>query len=153
MLEKDIENDVVQWARDRKFLTPKVRFVENGYPDRLFISPLGHTIFIEFKKPGKKPERIQFYRIEQLRLRHIPAYWADTYVEAINILKAALEPEELPEASHPPATVTSIGRSAAGPGIGEDVCCPGGDKDPPGDESNQGSSGCCPSSTDDPNVA
>lgn len=153
LLEKDIEGSVVKWAIEHGFLAPKVRFVEIGYPDRLFISPQGHTIFIEFKRPGKRPEVIQNFRIQQLRKRNIPAYWADTYVEAINILKAALEPEKLPDTSHSPAIVTSIRRAISGPGIGEDIHCPGGDKDFEGERTDSLCSGSGAVETDDGDVA
>lgn len=90
-LEVDIEDAVVTWAKKRKFLTPKVKFVEAGYPDRLFVSPYGHTIFIEFKKPGEEPSPIQYHRLEELRKRGVPATWCDNVHEAIGILNAALE--------------------------------------------------------------
>src|SRR5256885_6943041 len=91
LLEREIENKVITWARKRGFLTPKVKFVEAGYPDRLFLSPRGHTIFIEFKVPGAKPDLIQFHRIKELRARNIPAFWVDSEFEAIRILQAAME--------------------------------------------------------------
>lgn len=153
MLEKNIEGSVVKWAKERGFLTPKVRFVEVGYPDRLFISPKGHTIFIEFKVPGKRPDPIQYYRLEQLRQRNIPAYWADTYVESINILKAALEPEELSEASHTPAVVASIRRAISRSRSGQDVDGPRYDKDSEAEVFDQGSACGGPITPDDDNVA
>lgn len=90
-LEVQIEDKVMKWAKREGFLTPKVKFVESGYPDRLFISPFGHTIFIEFKKPGEFPTPIQLHRIEQLTKRGVPALWVDSVLEGINVLKAALE--------------------------------------------------------------
>ena len=101
ILEREIEGKVVTWARKHGFLTTKVKFVEVGYPDRLFISPFGHTIFIEFKVLGGKPDRIQAHRISELRTRHIPAFCCDTELDALNILKAALEPPSLPGESDP----------------------------------------------------
>ena len=96
VLEKDIEIPVCNWAKKHGFLTPKVKFAEAGWPDRLFISPIGHTIFIEFKRPPFKPDRLQEYRLAQLRQRGIPAYWVDSIIEGINILKAAVEPARIP---------------------------------------------------------
>lgn len=152
-LEKDIEEKVKNWAEKHNFLVVKVRFAVVGYPDRLFISPSGHTIFIEFKRPGEVPEPIQSYRIRTLKARNIPAYWTDNYVGAISILRAALDKdtldtEELPEKSNPSAVVTSIRRAIPRPGIGEDVHCPGGDKDSTIQSSNTENSDHCPPESD-----
>lgn len=119
MLEKDIEERVVRWAKDNKFIVGKVRFAENGWPDRLFLSPFGHTIFIEFKKPGERPDPLQWYRIQQLQARGIPAKWTDNYVEAISILKEALVPVSVPEESNPATAESSGSRVVPGPGIGK----------------------------------
>lgn len=94
-LEVDIEDKVVKWAQKHKFLTPKVKFMEAGYPDRMFVSPQGHTIFIEFKRPGQKPTPIQEHRLNELQKRGIPATWCDSVLEAITILQSALEQEPL----------------------------------------------------------
>jgi hypothetical protein len=120
-LEVNIENEVVAWAKKKGFLTPKVRFVEVGYPDRLFLSPKGHTIFIEFKRPGKRPEPIQAYRINELARRGIPAFWCDTVHGALTILAAALEPEVVPRASDSDALGASISRIVSGSRTGQDV--------------------------------
>lgn len=120
-LEKDIEQVVVNWALKHGFLAPKVKFSEAGWPDRLFISPIGHTIFIEFKRPGYKPDPLQEFRLDQLRKRGIPAAWTDNTVEGINILKAAVEPARLPDPSDSVATFPSRSGSVLGPGSGEDV--------------------------------
>lgn len=65
LLEKDIENAVCKYARDRykmkaeKFTSPGRRAV----PDRLFTvscnHPGGFMFFCEFKAPGKKPTEKQ----------------------------------------------------------------------------------------------
>lgn len=134
MLERDIENNVVEWAKKRGFLTPKVKFVENGWPDRLFISPKGHTIFIEMKRPMKTPEPLQEYRLSELRRRGIPAYWCDTYIQAINILRAALEPEGVSEASRQALAESSISRLVPRSGVGKNFSCPSCSEDIEGKE-------------------
>lgn len=121
VLEKSIEDIVVMWARKNGFLAPKVTFAEAGWPDRLFISPLGHTIFIEFKRPGYRPDPLQEYRLEALRRRSIPAYWCDNTVEGINILKAAVEPARLPDTSDKAPVVPIRSGAILGSGTGEDV--------------------------------
>lgn len=129
VLEKEIEDRVVQWAKKHGFLTPKVKFVEAGWPDRLFISPQGHMIFIEFKVPGQVPDMLQEYRLEQLRQRGITATWCDSSLEALVVLKAALEPTPVPGASNTadafPIGSGPISRSR----IGEDLYLSGGPQD------------------------
>ena len=69
LLEKDIENAVCKYARDRykmkaeKFTSPGQRAV----PDRLFSAPNGFAFFIEFKAPGKKPTEKQLRDHEERR--------------------------------------------------------------------------------------
>jgi hypothetical protein len=119
LLEKSIEDKVVKWARTAGWLALKVNFVEKGFPDRLFIYR-GHTIFLEFKKPGEKPEALQEFRIAELQRQGIPAFWVDNAITAISFLKAAMEPSPVPGASHKDATVSSIRRAVPRPGTGKD---------------------------------
>lgn len=116
ILEKDIEGAVVLFAKLNGFLCPKVQFAEAGWPDRLFLSPTGHTIFIEFKRPGEKPVPLQTYRIEELRKRGIPAFWCDSTAAGIGILTAALDAARLPAASDKVAPQPSGSSPIPGPG-------------------------------------
>lgn len=137
-LEVNIEDKVVVWAKRHKFLTPKVKFVEAGYPDRLFISPSGHTIFMEFKRPGEVPSAIQEHRINELQKRGIPATWCDSVHEGIGILKVALETilgaPSLSEEGDSPAVVTGVSRALFGSGPREDLYRPGGFQDTEGEK-------------------
>lgn len=121
VLEKNIEQTVVDWAKEHGFLALKVKFVDNGYPDRLFISPSGHTIFIEFKRPGEQPRPLQSYRIAELVKRGIPATWTNSAVEGINILRAALESSRLPDESNSYAAGSSSGGVISGPWTGKNI--------------------------------
>jgi hypothetical protein len=125
MLEIDIEEKVMKWAKREGFLTPKVKFVEAGYPDRLFISPFGHTIFMEFKRPGEEPEPIQYHRLEQLTKRGIPAVWVDSVLEGINVLKASLEASSISNEGDTTTPLPGVGRPLLGSGAGEDINCSG----------------------------
>lgn len=146
LLEKDaVEAPIVKWAKAHKFLVVKVRFVENGYPDRLFISPFGHTIFIEMKRLGEEPEPLQRYRLKELQRRGIPAYWVDNSLAGITILQAALEPETLPRERDQDASVSSIRGLIVGSGTREDVDGPSYDKDPTEPEPDQ----VCPDNSSD----
>lgn len=159
MLESEIEGRVVTWAKKHNFLVVKVRFVDVGYPDRLFISPKGHTIFIEFKSPGEKPEPIQFYRLRILNQRNIPAYWTDNYVGAINILKAALEPEDglesqaVSDQSDQTSVRASVSRLIPRPRLGEDIDGPRYDKDSQRERTHTEGFDCGAPSGDDGDMA
>jgi hypothetical protein len=118
-LESAIENTVCDWALRHGFLALKVKFVEAGYPDRLFISPFGHTIFIEFKRPGEIPEPIQLYRIGQLQSHGIPAFWSDNVVESISYLQAAVGSSRLPEKSDKTTSKSGGRRVVSGPWSGK----------------------------------
>lgn len=146
VLEKVDENYVVEWAEKRKFICLKIRFGVRGYPDRLFISPTGHTIFMEFKRAGLKKtfeqkERLQAYRLMELQSRGIPAFIVDSRIEAINILKAALESTSI-STSCDTAVAGAIRRGATfGPRPRENVVLLGRDKDPPGKGAGKKDSG------------
>jgi hypothetical protein len=88
MLEKQIEAKVVAWARKNnwlayKFTSPNHRSV----PDRLFISPSGTVVFIEFKQRGNGPTALQERELELLRGHGITATWQDNADEAIRFLQ------------------------------------------------------------------
>jgi hypothetical protein len=141
-LEKVDEDYVVRWAEERHFICLKVKVGVKGYPDRLFLSPYGHTIFIEFKRRGLKAnfaqkERLQAYRIKELQRRGIPAFVVDTRLEALNILKAALEPTPLPDGSAEVDDEPSRSGPIPGPRTGENVVLLGGNKNPTREEINK----------------
>lgn len=54
MLEKDIEKKVVEWCKKNCIFQQKL-LGKKGMPDRIFYLPHGIVIFIEFKRPRKKP--------------------------------------------------------------------------------------------------
>ncbi len=121
LLERDVENKVCIWAMQQGFICLKMRLVEDGWPDRLFISPSGHTIFMEFKRLGEKPRKLQNYRLQQLQSRGVPAFWVDNELTAVSILKEALESAPVPGASDQNASVSSIRGPVPGPRSGQDL--------------------------------
>lgn len=121
MLEKEIELPVVKWAQKHGFLTPKVKFQEAGWPDRLFISPHGHVIFIEFKRPGEKPDPLQDHRLAVLRSHGIPAFWVDDVNAGVHILQTALESQAVPAQSDKASVGASVRRLIPRPRPGKDV--------------------------------
>ena len=87
MLEADIEQAAVDWATARGWESIKFTPRGNrGWPDRIFISLCGLHVWIEFKKPGETPRKLQAYRIKQLRKRAVNAHWTDSLNEAKEIL-------------------------------------------------------------------
>lgn len=69
---KKRERDVEAWLRKQieklggkalKFSSPG----NNGVPDRIAILPGGRIWFIELKKDGKEPSKLQKWQAEQLR--------------------------------------------------------------------------------------
>ena len=56
MLEKQIEQKVCDYAKDRGLLVYKFTSpARAAVPDRMFVVPSGKVFFIEFKASGKKP--------------------------------------------------------------------------------------------------
>ena len=88
VLEADIEKKVVDWAEARGWEVIKMNIQGNrGYPDRLFISLIGIHVWIELKKRGETPRKLQAYRIRKLQKRAVNAHWCDNVAEAKEILK------------------------------------------------------------------
>jgi hypothetical protein len=72
MLEKEIENIVVTYAKSKGFLAYKFNSPANrSVPDRMFISPTGTIGFIEFKQKGKKLTKLQQHTCNELNNRNI----------------------------------------------------------------------------------
>jgi len=85
MLESAIEKKVCDYARKHgwlvyKFTSPQHR----GVPDRIFISPGGSILFVEFKAPGKKPTPLQERELKKLEDHGCDAMWFDDADKAIS---------------------------------------------------------------------
>jgi hypothetical protein len=80
MLEKEIERKVVNYAKTKDFLAYKFTSPSNrSVPDRLFISPTGGIFFIEFKRKGKIPTKLQESTFKMLTGRGITVEVIDDY--------------------------------------------------------------------------
>ena len=56
MLEKQIEEKVCDYAREKRMLAYKFTSpARAAVPDRLFVTPSGKVFFAEFKRKGQKP--------------------------------------------------------------------------------------------------
>jgi hypothetical protein len=59
-LEKDIERPFVKEARNRRLFCIKMNIVgQRGLPDRMILGPNRLIFFVEFKRPGGKPRKLQ----------------------------------------------------------------------------------------------
>ena len=88
MKESDIESRVCYYAKTRydmltdKFTSPNRRSV----PDRIFNAHNGHTFFIEFKAPGRKPTAQQLRDHQRRRARGHHVYVVDSLETGIKII-------------------------------------------------------------------
>ena len=72
MLEREIEKKVTDYAKNKNFLAYKFTSPSNkSVPDRLFISPTGNIFFVEFKRKGKLPTKLQNYTINNMLSRGV----------------------------------------------------------------------------------
>ena len=60
--------------------------VGGGFPDRLIILKKGRILFLEVKRPGKKPTALQYHWIKKLREYGLNADWADSLDRAKEII-------------------------------------------------------------------
>lgn len=92
ILESKIERDASDYAESIGYISLKINVVgQRGWPDHLFINPHGHHVWIEFKKTGETPSKLQEHRLKQLREQGAEAHWTDNYTEACEILDASLD--------------------------------------------------------------
>lgn len=88
MLEAKIEDDVVRWAKKSGWIILKLNNPwSKGWPDRLFISPEGDHVYIEFKKPGGRVRKLQKVRAAHLIRNGCQVYLCDNVDSAIQVLR------------------------------------------------------------------
>lgn len=78
MLEKEIEKKCKAIAKKAgwisyKFTSPQQR----GVPDQLFIRA-GVVIFVEFKREGEKPSKLQIKTINEMRAKGVTVFVVDS---------------------------------------------------------------------------
>lgn len=69
---KILETDIEEWVVDQAALlgVPSLKLNlkgNRGWPDRIFLIPGGRPLFIEFKRPGEEPRKLQQQRHRILR--------------------------------------------------------------------------------------
>jgi len=86
-LEKQIENEVVRYARARGIIAAKMTIPgQKGWPDHMFLAENETVLFIEFKRPGKAPYSIQEKRINKLRSRGYSVHVVDSASDGIWVI-------------------------------------------------------------------
>jgi hypothetical protein len=80
--ELNLEDYLGEEVKRRKGFTVKLGW--DGLPDRLIVIPRNRIGFLELKKAGKTPSRIQRWWIERLTRMGCVAGWADTR-EGVNL--------------------------------------------------------------------
>jgi len=86
MTEAQLERKVVEFCHEYKLLTYKFSSpAHRGVPDRVILYH-GRALFLELKRPGKKPTKLQERELGQLRASGCAADWADNLETARNII-------------------------------------------------------------------
>lgn len=91
-LEKDIENDFVEYALQRGCRAWKLFWLNRkGFPDRTVLMPGGRVIFMEFKRRGNRQSPHQDKVQQILEGLGFDWYTPYTFQEAKDILDAYLD--------------------------------------------------------------
>lgn len=78
MLEKIIEAKVNAYAQSKGFLVYKFTSpARRAVPDRIYISPKGTVVFVEFKRQGQKPTPPQEREHHRLRMQNVEVFVID----------------------------------------------------------------------------
>ena len=85
-LESKVEGNFVDYVVRDGNLSLKYE-LRAGDPDQLVLLQKGNHFFIEFKREGEEPRKLQWYRIKELRRMGHAVYWTDDYEEALAIYK------------------------------------------------------------------
>lgn len=74
-LESKFEQEFNQWVKEHGGLSIKMPAnVYTGIPDRMVLHE-GRTAFIELKRDGEKPRKIQQFWLDTLRRHGFVAFW------------------------------------------------------------------------------
>lgn len=97
ILESSLEGKASKYAEKIGYISLKVTVAaQRGWPDHLYINRHGHHVWIEFKKLGEKPSKLQNHRLKQLTERGVTATWSDDWDTTKDILDANVDTPRLP---------------------------------------------------------
>lgn len=87
-MKKNIEHDVSRYASINGFLAYKFKPIFNNNQEKLnaFVSPQGHTLYIQFKNPYSSLQGLQQRAIDQFNQRHCLVYVVDSVEKGIDII-------------------------------------------------------------------
>lgn len=93
-----IETKVTNWAKKHGIPSIKLELGHDaGWPDRMFLIPGGRPVFIEFKRKGEKPRKLQEHRHKTLRGLGYYVYSYDSVGESVITLRYHLGTARLSE--------------------------------------------------------
>lgn len=123
--------------KEEGWLVEKVRFLNAGYMDRIYIHLSGVVVWMEFKRPGKGLDPLQEIRRRDLEERHQFVAWADNSDDAVYFCRAALVASGVPSGRYQNATPTRCSSFIPGPWPWKDLIGPSGPEDPQSSYVNQ----------------
>lgn len=89
MLEKQVEQYLTKQVKSFGGLSLKLTSII-GIPDRLVLLPGGRCVFVELKRPGEKPRKVQMLRMKQLRKLGFKTDVADSYESIDELLSEVM---------------------------------------------------------------
>lgn len=124
VLESTVERRVVKYAKSADMLVFKLNnAASSGWMDRMFLWNQ-RAFFIEFKRKGEKPRKLQDFRIATLLSRGYNVYVVDNIQEGENVINYergnCMGSPPLSRASGGDYGVTRRSRTPDGSGTGED---------------------------------
>jgi hypothetical protein len=90
-LEREEEREFCRWCSRNKIIT--IKFTpsgDRGWPDRICIAPSGVHVWIEFKRRGKTPTKLQYYKMEVLKEQHANVHWVDSAEDGMKVMEGYL---------------------------------------------------------------
>lgn len=99
MTEADIQRKMIEKVEKLGCLVIKIiRANKSGIPDLLILVPGGKAVFVEVKKPGGKPSKLQEYYIAKLRLLGFAAFWSNSVDDVVaTVVKFLPDPKIQPK--------------------------------------------------------
>jgi len=91
MREYVVENEFVKAVRKAGGVAYKLNsLTANGLPDRLVLFPMGKTVFVELKAPGKQMRPLQVKRRYQLEKLGFPVLCVDRFSQIRAVIDAII---------------------------------------------------------------
>ena len=92
LAEKHIVAKVKQWCDKNGVLYIKFTpFGSKGWPDTIIVFPGGFHLWVELKRAGKTPRKLQAHRMQQLAAMGALCVWFDNIDSCIDYLQDCLD--------------------------------------------------------------